>query len=124
MKRFLFIPDSFKGTLSSVQVCRILEQSAKEVFPDCQTYSIPVADGGEGSVDCFLNALKGEKVTLMVKNPYMEDMEAYYGLTDEGKTAVIEMAACSGLPLVRAGFKPGTRNRSSGSYGCWNDGIL
>lgn len=100
MKRFLFIPDSFKETLSSVEICRILEQSAEEIFPDCQTYSIPVADGGEGSVDCFLHALNGEKVTLKVKNPYMEDMEAYYGLIDQGQTAVIEMAACAGLPLV------------------------
>ena len=61
---------------------------------------IPVADGGEGSVDAFLKACGGEKRYVRVKGPYFEDMDAYYGVIDGGETAVIEMAACSGLPLV------------------------
>ena len=100
MKKFVFIPDSFKGTLSSQKICDILTAKAKKHFPDVITVNIPVADGGEGSVDAFLTALGGEKVIVKVKNPYFEDMDSFYGLIDGGKTAVIEMAACAGLPLV------------------------
>ncbi|MCI8688691.1 MAG: glycerate kinase [Oscillibacter sp.] len=100
MKKAVLIPDSFKGTLTSQQICDILRQKIQTYFPDCETVSIPVADGGEGSVDCFLSALGGEKVCKTVKNPYFEDMTAFYGLIENGQTAIVEMAACAGLPLV------------------------
>lgn len=100
MKKAVLIPDSFKGTLSSAQICEIISEKIKVHEPDCEVVCIPVADGGEGSVDCFLTALGGEKITETAKNPYFEDMETYYGLLDEGKTAVVEMASCAGLPLV------------------------
>lgn len=100
MKKIVLIPDSFKGTLSSKQICEIIEKRINAHFPSCQVVSIPVADGGEGSVDAFLTALGGEKITVTAKNPYMEDMESFYGLIDNGNTAVIEMAASAGLPLV------------------------
>ena len=99
MKKVVLIPDSFKGTLSSAQICDIMEQNVKKHFPECEVVKIPVADGGEGSVNCFLTAAGGEKRKVIVKNPYMEDMEAFYGILPD-KTAVIEMAACAGLPLV------------------------
>lgn len=98
--KFVLIPDSFKGTLSSVQICKITAEKIREHFPDSEITEIPVADGGEGSVDAFLFALGGEKVNVKVKNPYFEDMDSYFGLLDEGKTAVVEMASCAGLPLV------------------------
>ena len=107
MKKIVLVPDSFKGTLSSVKVCEILHNKVKEYFPNCEVVSIPVADGGEGSVDCFLTAVGGEKINTKVKNPYFEDMEAFYGLIDNGKTAIIEMAACAGLPLVEDRKDPG-----------------
>lgn len=113
MKKVVLIPDSFKGTLSSTQICEILGGKVREHFPDCQVVSIPVADGGEGSVDCFLTALGGEKVKVTVKNPYFEDMEAFFGLIDDGETAVIEMAACAGLPLVEDRKEP----RKTTTYG-------
>lgn len=100
MKKVILIPDSFKGTLSSTHICKIIQSKIKQHFPECQVISIPVADGGEGSVDCFLTALGGEKINLIVKNPYFEDMDSFYGIIDKGNTAVIEMAACAGLPLV------------------------
>ena len=100
MKKIVLIPDSFKGTLSSTQICEIIQSKINEHFPECQVISIPVADGGEGSVDCFLSALGGEKINLTVKNPYFEDMDSFYGIIDNGNTAVIEMAACAGLPIV------------------------
>lgn len=98
MKKAVLIPDSFKGTLSSMEICAIMEREIHALFPACEVHSIPVADGGEGSVDAFLAALGGEKIYTEVCGPYMEPMEAFYGLT--GRTAVIEMAACAGLPLV------------------------
>lgn len=98
--KFILIPDSFKGTLSSTQICGILDEKVKKYFPGSETVSVPVADGGEGSVDAFITAVGGEKKTVTVKNPYFEDMESYFGLIDNGETAVIEMASCAGLPLV------------------------
>lgn len=100
MRKVVLIPDSFKGTLSSMQICDIIESKIKKYFPECQVVSIPVADGGEGSVDSFLKALGGEKIDLTVKNPYFEEIESFYGIIDNGNTAVIEMAACAGLPMV------------------------
>lgn len=104
--KFLLIPDSFKGTLSSEQICRVLEEKIKVHFPDADTVCIPVADGGEGSVDAFLTALGGEKKYVTVKNPFFEDMQSYYGLIDRGETAVVEMAACAGLPLAEGRRNP------------------
>lgn len=100
MKKFLLIPDSFKGTMSSREICDIMSGIIKTHYPEAETISIPVADGGEGSVDAFLTAIGGERVSLTVKGPYMEDISSFYGVLDGGKTAVIEMAAAAGLPLV------------------------
>ncbi|NLC72808.1 MAG: glycerate kinase [Ruminococcaceae bacterium] len=100
MKKTVLIPDSFKGTLSSEQICSILNERIIEHFPDCEVISIPVADGGEGSVDAFLSALGGEKVFTAAKGPRFEDRTSFYGLTDGGNTAIVEMAAAAGLPLV------------------------
>ena len=98
MNKVVLIPDSFKGTLTSIEICTIISDKMNKHFPHCHVVSIPVADGGEGSVDCFLSALGGEKIFETVSSPYFEDMESFYGLI--GDTAVIEMAACAGLPLV------------------------
>ena len=100
MKKFILIPDSFKGTLSSLQVCNIMEQSIRNRFVDAEIVKIPVADGGEGSVEAFLLAVGGQRIEVEVTGPHFEKMKSFYGLIDDGKTAVIEMAACAGLPLV------------------------
>ena len=99
MKKVIIIPASFKGTLSAQQICRILKEKVHQQFPACEVVTVPVADGGEGSVDCFLEALGGRKETVQVHGPYMELMEAEYGILSDG-TAVVEMASCAGLPLV------------------------
>ena len=111
--KFVLIPDSFKGTLSSEQICEIAKEKVEKHFPGAETACVPVADGGEGSVDAFITALGGSKVTVKVKNPYFEDMDSYYGLINEGKTAVIEMASCAGLPLVEDRKDP----RKTTTYG-------
>ena len=100
MKKVILMPDSFKGTMSSSEICGIMEKAVRAYYPEAEVVPIPVADGGEGSVDAFLAAVGGERVTVPVRGPYMEEMEGYYGLLDGGSTAVIEMAACAGLPLV------------------------
>lgn len=97
--KFLFASDSFKGTLSSEKIAELLTKTAKEHFPDCQTASIPVADGGEGTVDAVVKALKGDYRFVKVKDPLMNEITAGYGIFGEGK-AILEMAAASGLPLV------------------------
>lgn len=106
MKKFILIPDSFKGTLSSKEVCNIIEDEIYKKFPDSKVIKIPVADGGEGSVDAFLEAVGGEKIFLKVSGPYFEKVEAFYGLIDQGRTAIIEMSACAGLPLVEDNKNP------------------
>lgn len=99
MKKIILIPDSFKGTMSSSEICSIMEKTIRYHYPEAHIISIPVADGGEGSVDCFISAIGGRKITVTVKGPYFEDIECFYGILPDG-TAIIEMAACAGLPLV------------------------
>ncbi|MEN6314938.1 MAG: glycerate kinase [Clostridiaceae bacterium] len=99
MKKVLLIPDSFKGTMSSSQICCIMEKTIHKYYPNAEVISIPVADGGEGSVDSFLAAIGGEKAAVKVKGPYFEDIQSFYGILPD-HTAVIEMAAAAGLPLV------------------------
>ncbi|MDR1651310.1 MAG: glycerate kinase, partial [Synergistaceae bacterium] len=106
VKKVLLVPDSFKGTMSSADFCEIVGEVIQSRFPDAAVISLPVADGGEGSVDAFISASGGEKVTLSAKGPYMEDRDAFYGLIDGGSTAVIEMAACAGLPLAGENLHP------------------
>ncbi len=97
--KFVFAPDSFKGSLSSEESIAILTREAKKVFPEAETVGIPMADGGEGTVDALLSACGGEKRHLTVRGPLGEDEQGFYGLLNDG-TAVIEMSAASGLPMV------------------------
>ena len=106
MKKVILIPDSFKGNLSSKQICDIMEQALRVHYPNLEFIKIPVADGGEGSVDCFIDALGGEKIPIKVIGPNFETINSFYGLIDNGKTAIIEMAAAAGLPLVKDDLNP------------------
>lgn len=106
MKKIVLAPDSFKGTLSSRQVCEEIATAARRVFPGCQVKAVPVADGGEGSVEAFLTAMGGERREVVVQGPFGEEMTAFYGLLEEGRTAIIEMAACAGLPLAEGRLDP------------------
>jgi len=99
MKNILLIPDSFKGTMSSEEICSIMDKAIKNHYPEALVKQIPVADGGEGSVDAFLQALGGDKRFMTVQGPFGKPMESFYGVVKKS-TAVIEMAACAGLPLV------------------------
>lgn len=100
MNRVILAPDSFKGTMSSVKICNIMSSVIKKHYSDAEIIKIPVADGGEGTVECFLEAVGGKKVDVKVKGPYFEEMNSFYGVLSDGNTAVVEMAAAAGLPLV------------------------
>lgn len=100
MKKIILIPDSFKGTLSSTQICAIAKEKISVFYPEAEVVSVPVADGGEGSVDCFLSALNGEKIFVDCRGPYMETVKGFYGYIPQNATAVVEMAAAAGLPMV------------------------
>ena len=96
---FLFASDSFKGTLTCQDTIRLLTQAALQVFSDAVCEGVPVADGGEGTVDAVLAAEGGELVSTTVHGPLMEEQKANYGIIS-GNRAVIEMSSASGLPLV------------------------
>lgn len=100
MRKIIISPDSFKGTMSSIEVCNIIEQGIENIFTDTEVIKIPIADGGEGTVDAFLTAIGGEKIKTKVKGPLFEEVEAFYGILPDKETAVIEMAAASGITLV------------------------
>ena len=105
MERYVLVPDSFKGTLTSQEICGIMREEILRTRPSAEVIAIPVADGGEGSVDAFLAALGGERVEVPCHGPYMEEMTGFYGLLPDG-TAVVEMAAAAGLPLVGNRLSP------------------
>lgn len=100
MRKYVVIPDSFKGCLSSGEICDIIAREIRCRDPEARVCALPVADGGEGTVDAFLGALGGEKIAVPCRDPYGRPLTAHYGLFPDGKTAVIEMAAAAGLPLV------------------------
>lgn len=97
--KILFAPDSFKGSLSAQEICDIGEKACLDVFPQAEIIKLPMADGGEGTVDSILDGFQGEKVTVTVKNPVGFDHETFFGLFQEDK-AIIEMASASGITLV------------------------
>lgn len=106
MQNFILVPDSFKGTLSAIEVCNIMKSSIKNLYKDVNIISVPVADGGEGTVDAFLYALGGKKKSIWVSDAFNEQkILAYYAML-KNDIAVIEMAACAGLPLVKDRLEP------------------
>lgn len=97
--KIVLAPDSFKGSMDSMHIIEIVEKAARKVFPDCEILKIPIADGGEGTVDALISILKGRIDYLTVLGPLYEKTNAKYGIIDE-KTMMIEMSAASGLPLI------------------------
>ena len=106
MKKCVVVSDSFKGTVSSRDICAIAQQVIPRHFPACEVVCIPVADGGEGTVDCFVQAMGAQRVGVTVTNALGEKSAAAYARL--GELAIIEMAAAAGLPQVGALRCPGT----------------
>lgn len=106
MKKCVVVSDSFKGTVSSREICAIAQQVIPRHFPACEVVCIPVADGGEGTVDCFIQAMGAQRVEVTVTNALGEKSAAAYARI--GELAIIEMAAAAGLPQVGTLRCPGT----------------
>lgn len=101
MAKYVLIPDSFKGTLSSEDICRVASEEILRLEPEAEICAIPVADGGEGTVDAFLAAVGGTRAEVPCTGPCGQEVMGFYGLLPDG-TAVVEMAAAAGLPLAGA----------------------
>lgn len=98
--KVVIAPDSFKESLSAIEVANAVEEGFREVFPHAVYVKIPMADGGEGLVHSLVQSLDGQLIKQKVTGPLGEKVEGFFGLIDDGKTAVIEMAAAAGLHLV------------------------
>ena len=103
--KLIFAPDSFKGSLTAIESCDILEKVTARIFPGAETVSVPVADGGEGTVDALLRAMGGQRITTQVTGPLFEPVQAQWGMLGDDVTAVLEMAQASGRPYVPADRK-------------------
>ena len=99
VQKCIVVSDSFKGTLSSKDICAIAARILTDIFPDCRMTAVPVADGGEGTVECFRDACGGTPVTISVRGPYNEPIRATY-LRLNGRCAAVETASAAGLPIV------------------------
>ncbi|CAI1681205.1 Glycerate kinase [Serratia quinivorans] len=100
LKKVVIAPDSFKESLSAMEVAEAIERGFRQVYPQVQYVKLPMADGGEGTVDSMVAATGGEIVRVEVTGPLGQPVSAFYGLLGVGETAVIEMAAASGLHLA------------------------
>lgn len=126
VKKIVIAPDSFKESLNALEVANAIEKGFKEVYPEATFVKIPMADGGEGTVQSLVDATNGRIITKNVTGPLGEDVEAFFGILGDGKTAVIEMAAASGLhlippqkrnPLITTTWGTGELIRSALDYG-------
>ena len=104
--KVVIAPDSYKESLTAMEVATAIENGFKEIMPDAEYIKLPMADGGEGTVQSLVDATGGDIVTVEVTGPLGQPVEGFYGLLGDGSTAVIEMAAASGLHLV----EPNERN--------------
>jgi len=98
--KILIAPDSFKDCMSAMEVARALEKGLQKALPEAAVLLVPMADGGEGTVESIIDSTGGERREVRVKNPLLRDINSFYGLDIDGSLAVIEMAAASGLELL------------------------
>ncbi|MBX4162481.1 glycerate kinase [Priestia megaterium] len=98
--KIVIAPDSFKESLTALRVCEAVEKGIKTHFPNAEISKVPMADGGEGTVQSLVDATDGEVIQARVTGPLGKEVKAFYGILGDGKTAVIEMAAASGLHHV------------------------
>src|SRR2546423_2337635 len=98
--RIVIAPQSLKGSLTAAEAGQAIATGASSVFPEAEIAIVPVADGGEGTVQALVDATGGKIVQQTVTGPLSTPVTAFFGLLGDGRTAAIEMAACAGLPLV------------------------
>ena len=106
-KTFVLAPDSFKESMTAEQACQAMQRGIQNVYPDAVCISVPIADGGEGTLDALITALYGQKIACEVSGPFAsQKIQTYFGLVDGRKTAIIEMAKANGIHLL----EPAQRN--------------
>jgi glycerate 2-kinase len=98
--RVVVAPNPYKGSLGAPAAARAMAEGVQDVLPDAEIIEVPVADGGEGTVEALVAADGGTTVTAVVQGPLGDPVEATFGMLDGGRTAVVELAAASGLPLL------------------------
>lgn len=98
--KFVLAPDSFKESMTAKEVCQAMENGIRKVLPDAKIISVPMADGGEGTMDSLIDATNGQKYAIKVTEPLGTPVTAHYGILGDQKTAIIEMAEASGLSYV------------------------
>ena len=98
--KIVLAPDKFKGNMTSPEVCAVLRDAFLAVMPDAEIIALPMADGGEGTVDAVVAASGGEIRTAEVTGPLGEPVTARFGLCNGGKSGVLEMSSASGLALI------------------------
>ncbi|AGE87234.1 glycerate kinase [Cronobacter sakazakii] len=100
LKKIVIAPDSFKESLSAMDVAKAIEAGFREIYPQAHYVCVPMADGGEGTVEAMVAATGGQIITTPVTAPLGNKVDSFFGLLGDGETAVVEMAAASGLHLV------------------------
>lgn len=95
--KFVLAPDSFKGTISALEASTIMKNNILKHYPSAIVEELPIADGGEGSVDAVLRGIGGEKIYCKSTGPFGEKLKVYYGMKEN--TAIIEMASCAGITI-------------------------
>lgn len=103
--RIIVAPDSYKGSMPALGVAEAMARGIQAVFPDAEILKVPIADGGEGTVAALVAATGGRILRTEVRGPLGEPVQAPWGVSGDGRTAFIEMAAASGLPLVPEGHR-------------------
>ncbi len=98
--KIVIAPDSFKESLTALEVASAIEIGFKRIFPNAEYVKLPMADGGEGTVQSLVDATQGRLVETVVTAPLGNRVQSFFGLSGDGHTAIIEMAAASGLHLV------------------------
>ena len=118
MMKFVLAPDSFKESMSAKKAALAMEKGIRKVYPDAECVIVPMADGGEGTVESLVSMTNGEIIKTEVIGPLGEKVIAEYGLLGEGQTAVIEMASASGLEIIKH-----RRPKPLSDYYLWYRGI-
>lgn len=113
--KIVIAPDSYKESLSALEVATAIEQGFREIFPDADYVKLPVADGGEGTVEVMVAATQGGIIKVRVTGPLGENAEGFYGLSGDEQSAFIEMAAASGLEMVAPSLRNPLKTTSWGT---------
>ncbi len=118
--KIVIAPDSYKGSLTSSELCQVIARAARDVMSNCEAVYIPIADGGEGTVDSVLLSCQGERIRTIIHDPLGKEIEAEYGIFDDMHgvhSAIIESAAGSGLTLIDSNLRDGNGVLRRNTYG-------